>query len=189
MALDGGTRDALTRMIRHSSNQAATAMLRRVGKDRLLEVLRSDRFRLYDPQVNGGLWVGKEYGKSPAYRRDPLYNLSHAATAMQAARFYYLLASGRLVSPGLARDMKEILSRPGIAHKFVKGLAGFPAARIYRKSGTWRDWHADSVLVEEGRHRYILIGLAEDPDGGRWLTELAAPLHRAIVSTNLAGIN
>jgi beta-lactamase class A len=186
MVLDGATRETLTRMTRHSSNQAATAMLRRVGKERLLQILRSDRFRLYDPQVNGGLWVGKEYGKSPAYRRDPLHNLSHAATAMQAARFYYLLETGQLASPRLTREMKEILSRPGISHKFVKGLADFPAARVYRKSGTWRRWHADSALVEEGRHRYILVGLAEDPAGGRWLTELAAPLHRLIVSTSLA---
>ena len=76
---------------------------------RLFLILRSERFRLYDPLVNGGLWVGKEYGKSPAYERDPLHNLSHAATAIQTARFYYLLETNQLVSPQLSRTMKRML--------------------------------------------------------------------------------
>ena len=91
MTLDNETRESLTRMIRYSSNVDATRMLNRIGKERLLEILQSEEFDLYDPQVNGGLWVGKEYGKSAAYKRDPLHNLSHGATAMQVARFYYLL--------------------------------------------------------------------------------------------------
>jgi beta-lactamase class A len=51
----------------------------------------SPRYRLYDPRHYGGLWVGKDYAKSGLWRRDPLHNLSHGATAMQVARFYYLL--------------------------------------------------------------------------------------------------
>jgi beta-lactamase class A len=57
MTLDKQTRDSLTRMIRVSSNQDATRMLNRVGKKRLLRILQSPRFHLYDPKVNGGLWV------------------------------------------------------------------------------------------------------------------------------------
>jgi beta-lactamase class A len=89
MTLDQDTRESLTRMIRVSSNEDATRMLNRVGKSRLLGILQSRKFHLYDPQVNGGLWVGKEYGTSAAYQRDPLHNLSSTATAMQTARFYY----------------------------------------------------------------------------------------------------
>ncbi len=186
MKLDAATRESLVQMIRYSSNVEATRMLRRVGKKRLLQILQSDRFRLYDPQVNGGLWVGKEYGKSPAYRRDPLHNLSHGATAMQAARFYYLLESGQLVSPKLTREMKKILSKPAIEHKFVKGLADQPNLRIYRKSGTWRQWHSDSAIVEQGKNRYIVVALAEDPRGGKWLSRMIGPLHRLVVSPSLA---
>jgi beta-lactamase class A len=184
--LDAATRRRLTEMIRVSSNGAATEMLNRVGKERLIEILRSERFRLYDPATNGGLWVGKEYAKGTAYRRDPLHNLSHGATAFQAARFYYLLATGRLVGPALGREMKAMLARPGIRHKFVKGLAGLPGVRIYRKSGSWGRWHADSALVEAGGHRYILVALAEHPAGGRWLARMAAPLHRLVVPAEFA---
>lgn len=186
MTLDQATRGSLTRMIRVSSNQDATRMLKRVGKRRLLRILQSPRFHLYDPKVNGGLWVGKEYDKSAAYQRDPLHHLSHGATPMQAARFYYLLETGRLVGPGLTREMKSMLGDPGIHHNFVKGLADYSDVKIYRKSGTWRQWHADSALVEAQDHRYIIVALADDPDGGSWLSRLIQPIHQFMVSTRLA---
>ena len=163
-------------------------MLNRVGKQNLLDILTSDRFRLYDPLVNGGLWVGKEYGKSPAYQRDPLNNLSHGATALQAARFYYLLETEQLVEPSLGREMKSILSKPEIEHKFVKGLAGVPDVRIYRKSGTWYQWHSDSAIVESGQYKYIVVALAESSQGGRWLTRMIAPIHRLIVPPQVADL-
>jgi len=186
LALDKDTRSSLTRMIRNSSNADATRMLNRVGKDRLLEILQSNNYRLYDPQVNGGLWVGKEYGKSGAYHRDPLHHLSHGATTMQAARFYYLLETGQLVGPALTREMKAILGNPGINHKFVKGLADYPDARIFRKSGSWRKWHADSALVESNGHKYILVALAENKSGGLWLSRLIKPIHEFMVPHKLA---
>ena len=85
MEMTPATRQSLTRMIRVSSNTEATRMLNRVGKQEVIDILESERFRLYDPDVNGGLWVGKEYGRSPAYRRDPLHHLSHGAAASLGA--------------------------------------------------------------------------------------------------------
>ena len=161
-------------------------MLNRVGKRNLIEILRSNRYRLYDPATNGGLWVGKEYGKSQAYRRDPIHNLSHGATALQTARFYYLLESGRLVSPHLSREMKRMLGNPGIKHKFVKGLADFKGVKVFRKSGSWHRWHADSAIIEDAGHKYILVGLAEDAQGGRWLESLAREIHPLMVPQRLA---
>jgi len=186
MKLDQNTRESLTRMIRVSSNEDATRMLNRVGKQRLLGILQSGKYDLYDPKVNGGLWVGKEYGRAPAYQRDPLHNLSHGATAMQTARFYYLLETGKLVNPKLTREMKAMLGNPGIHHKFVKGLADYPDAKIYRKSGSWRQWHADSAIVEADGHKYIVVALAEDPNGGEWLSRLIQPIHQFMVPTRLA---
>ena len=185
MDLDQDTRASLTRMIRKSSNVEATRMLNRVGKDRLLEILQSEH-KLYDPRVNGGLWVGKEYGKSPAYKRDPLHNLSHGATAMQAARFYYLLETGQLVGEELSGEMKTMLGNPGIKHKFVKGLAGYPDAKIYRKSGSWSRWHSDSALIEADGRKYIVVALAESTEGGQWLSRLIKPVHAFMVPQKLA---
>ena len=182
MTLDNDTRQSLTEMIRFSSNQEATRMLNRVGKDRVLEILQSNEFDLYDLESNGGLWIGKEYGKSPAYERDPLHNFSHGATAMQVARFYYLLETGQVVGKQRSAEMKAILADPGIKHKFVKGLAEFQGIEIYRKSGTWRHWHGDSALIEAGEKRYIIVGLAEDPKGGEWMTQMVKPIHKLMVS-------
>ena len=186
MVLDDETRGSLTRMIRNSSNADATRMLNHVGKDRLLEILQSDLYHMYDPAVNGGLWVGKEYGRSSAYKRDPLHNLSHGATPMQAARFYYLLETGQLCNPKLSTEMKTMLGNPGINHKFVKGLASFPDAKIYRKSGSWKKWHADSAIVEARGHKYIVVALAEDSKGGSWLSQMIKPIHEFMVPEKLA---
>jgi len=174
----------MTNMIRHSSNEDATRVLHWVGGDRLIDILQSPRFHFYESGGNGGLWVGKAYGKDPAFRRDPVANLSHGATAYQVARFYTLLADDKLLSHPLNALMKETLSKPGIHHKFVKGLEGKPGARIYRKSGTWKDYHADSALVEVGPYRYVLVGIAQHRDGGNWLVKLAAPLHDLVVPSH-----
>jgi beta-lactamase class A len=168
-------------MIRVSSNEAATRVLHWVGPDYLLELLQSPELRLYDPAHNGGLWVGKDYGGAPAFHRDPLHQLSHGATAMQVARFFYMLENQQLADSEYTRQIKAALSKPAIVHKFVKGLESRPAARIYRKSGTWRQFHADGALVESGGRRFILVGLAADPRGGEWLASIAAPLHDLVV--------
>ncbi len=171
--------EQLVAMIRFSSNEAATELMRLVGKPDIAQVLID--YRLYDPRRGGGLWVGKEYAKAGVWRRDPLHNLSHGATAMQVARFYYLLETGRLVSPRASREMKRILSGTGIEHKFAKALSALhPEARIYRKSGTWGAYHSDSALVEQGDRAYILVGLCEDERGGEHLSEILTALDALI---------
>ncbi|MEQ8230304.1 MAG: serine hydrolase [Gammaproteobacteria bacterium] len=182
------TRDlerSLTDMIRVSSNEEATRVMNLVGKRRVNQILASQRFRFYDRNANGGLWVGKEYGPRPAFERDPLHNISHGATVMQVARFYYLLEAGRLLRADLNGQMKRILSRPGLQHKFVKGLRG-RNVEIFRKSGTWRQWHADSAIVESPRGNYVLVALAEDPRGGDWLPNIARTLHDAMYPPQFA---
>lgn len=181
LPINATTVAAMTNMIRFSSNDDATRVLRWVGIDRLAEILQSSRFALYDRAGSGGLWVGKSYGPEPAVRRDPLQNLSHGATAYQTARLYWMLANNQLLSPAMNVLMKQALSSPGIQHKFVKGLAARPGVEIYRKSGTWKNTHADSALVESQGRRLILVGIAEHADGGEWLARLAAPLHDLIV--------
>ncbi len=181
MEMDAETESLLTQMIRRSSNSAATTMLERVGYSYVAEILRSDKYELYDEDMNGGLWVGKPYAKKAVWKRDPLYNLSHAATPFEVARFYYLLETGRLVDEKSCARMKEMLGDPAIKHKFVKGLAMYrPGSAIYRKSGTWSTYHADSAIVERDGRRYIAVAMANDPAGGRWLSELIVALDELI---------
>lgn len=182
LTLDDELRGLMTDMIRYSSNTAATELIHRVGRNYINNVLSSPKYGLYDARYNGGLWVGKEYARGVAYRRDPLHNLSHGATAFQVARFYYLLETGQLASPALSKEMKAILGSPGINHKFVKGLtASFPDVQIYRKSGTWRHWHADSAIVEHAGRTYIAVALAQSPKGGEWMSNLICELDGIIL--------
>lgn len=181
LTLDAELEGLMTRMIRNSSNPAATEVMDRVGREFIAEVLQSPEYKLYDPEFGGGLWVGRAYAKRAAWRRDPLHNLSHGATTIQVARFYYLLDAGRLVRPDLAERMREILSQPGVNHKFVKGILGsFPGASMLRKSGTWRDYHADSAIIEHAGKRYIAVAMVEDPKGGEILEKLVLGLDGLI---------
>ncbi len=173
LELNAEDHELLEQMIRRSSNSAATAMIRRVGIDNIARTLLSERYRLYDPRRNGGLWVGKEYAKAGLWRRDPLHNLSHAATAMQIARFYYLLETGNLVSRKHSRSMKILLSGTALGHKFAKPLYLLhPDAVLYRKSGSWRTFHSDSVLVKADGKTYIAAALIDDERGSAWLGEI-----------------
>ena len=189
LTIDATRVATLTNMIRFSSNDDASRALGWIGGARLAEILQSERFALYDAKFNGGLWVGKAYGAEGAFQRDPLHNLSHGATAFQVARLYYLLANDALLSPRLNALMKDVLSRPGIHHKFVKGLDSRPGVQIFRKSGSWRDFHADSALVEFGNKRYIIVGLAQHPSGGQWLEQLAPRMHDLIAAPDRIALN
>ncbi len=177
----------LVAMIRHSCNDCATRVLETVGRSWLLTLLQTDPYRFYDRKRGGGLWVGKDYARKGAFRRDPLKGLSHAATPWQVARWYYLLINGELASPEGTELMLECLSNPAITHKFVKGLADQDTTALYRKSGTWRDYHADSILVRAESVSYILVALASDRRGGRWLEQLAIALHDRLVRANRPG--
>ena len=183
LPLNEQTLGAMTKMIRYSSNADATRVLHWVGGERLIAILQSPRFHFYDANGNGGLWVGKAYGSEPAFRRDPVAHLSHGATAYQVARFYTMLENDTLLSHRLNALMKETLSKPGIRHKFVKGLEDRPGARIYRKSGTWHQWHCDSAIVEHDGRRYIAVGLIENTHGGQWLSSLIVKFDHLVYQT------
>lgn len=181
LSWNGWVRDVFTNMIRQSSNEDASRAIQMIGFDTIERVLTSEKYRLYDPELNGGLWIGKAYGgPSDYWRKDPLHNISHGATAYQVARFYWMLDRGELVDPAASAQIKEILSKPGIHHKFVKGLEGREDVEIYRKSGTWRHWHADSALVEHGDRKYITVALMEDSRGSDVLPKLIAGVDDAI---------
>jgi beta-lactamase class A len=178
---DGAVLEDINEMIRHSCNECANRVIELVGEEELLQILQSPRYAFYDDE-EGGLWLGKLFGQAPAWRRDPLHNLSHGATTFQTARFYCGVERGTLVSPEQSRLMLDALSNPGINHKFVKGLQRYQDIDVFRKSGTWQKFHADSALVHSGNQVYVMVGLAHGQDAADWLEELAAPLHELAIS-------
>lgn len=181
LVMDDEFETLIHKMIQSSSNAAASAVLDRVGMDYLAEVLISEPYQLYDENRNGGLWVGKPYARKQAWRRDPLHNLSHGATSFEVARFYYLLETGRLVSPQASVKMKSILANSSINHKFVRGLnEDRPGSKLFRKSGSWKSYHADSAIIERDGRKYIAVALANNPKAGKWLSKLIVGLDDII---------
>lgn len=177
-------RKDLRLMISNSDNKASTRMIDRLGYKKIESVMTDPSYAFYDEEYGGGLWVGKRYASAGARYPDPMKGLSHAATASQVCRFYYLLASGRLVSPERSTQMLDIMVDPEINHKFVNTLNTIaPNAQLYRKSGTWRNYHSDSILVwgKPGR-RYILVALIEDPDGENIMRKLIVSVEEVLNS-------
>jgi beta-lactamase class A len=175
----------MRQMIAKSSNSAATRMIERVGIDHIANVLQDSRYNLYDQSKGGGLWVGKPYGKGGARKGDPLKNLSHAASVKQVAKFYYMLAFGKLVNKERSRNMLKVMSDPELHHKFVSVLDRVaPNAKVYRKSGSWENWHADSALVWSKERRYIVVALANDSNGETMLRELMLKLDAALITNS-----
>jgi len=37
-----------------------------------------------DPKYDGGIWVGRDYAGGKVWKLDPIHNISHGASAMQA---------------------------------------------------------------------------------------------------------
>ncbi|NND72711.1 MAG: hypothetical protein HKN43_14125 [Rhodothermales bacterium] len=169
-------------MISRSNNAASTRMIDRLGYEKISSVLQDPKYELYDEEFGGGLWVGKRYAKSGGRNPDPLKGLSHAATATQVARYYYLLAFGKLVSYERSKQMLSIMTDPGIHHKFVNTLDSVaPRARLFRKSGSWRSYHSDSVLVwGPVWRRYILVALVDDSEGEKILRQLMLDVDRLL---------
>ncbi|WP_292949058.1 serine hydrolase [Olleya sp. UBA1516] len=170
-------------MISKSNNQATTRMIDRLGYDKIEAVMRSPKYKFYDENFGGGLWVGKRYGGGGNTNREPLKNLSHAATVTQVCRYYYLLANGKLVNRKRSKQMLDIMENPELHHKFVNTLDKIaPEARIFRKSGSWKNYHSDSVLVwgKDDNRRYILVALIEDSAGEQIIRDLIKPIEKVL---------
>jgi len=187
---DGGLEESpevsadLEGMIRVSSNAAATRMIERLGFERIASVLTDPSHQLYDSQNGGGLWVGRAYAKGGGRKPDPILGLVHGANTVQVCRFYYLLATGRLLNQRRSQEMLSLLSNTAKHHKFIHYLKDRVAlSNVYRKSGTWKRWHSDSILVWEADRRYILVALVEDEHGESILRELVPLAEAALIES------
>lgn len=75
--------------------------------------------------------------------------------------------TGTIIDSKYQPVLEEIFGNPAIKHKFVKGLQGRPGVEIYRKSGTWRTYHADSGVIVRDDLIYIVVYIDNHPDAGR----------------------
>lgn len=170
-------------MIQVSSNSAATRMIDRIGMKKIQGVLRDPQYGFYDEKRGGGLWVGKRYASTGPRSGDPMFNISHGATATQVCRFFYLLANRRLINEHRSDQMLADLVDPHLHHKFVSQLDELaPDAKLFRKSGTWKQWHSDAIMVQ-GTHwrNYILVGLIESENGEQILRRVLPAVEELMV--------
>ncbi|MEN8123577.1 MAG: serine hydrolase [Bacteroidota bacterium] len=173
-------------MISKSDNSATTRIIDALGYEKIESVLRNTEHKLYDEKYGGGLWVGKRYASSGKRYPDPIKGLSHAASSIQVCSFYYQLVFGKLVNEERSAQMLEILKDPALKHKFVNTLHKIaPEASVYRKSGSWKNYHSDSVLVWGPDRKYIMVALIEDPNGELIIRNLVVPLEK-VLKTSLS---
>lgn len=169
-------------MISKSNNKATTRIIDLLGFEKIEDVVTNKEYNFYNKENGGGLWVGKRYAAGGATNREPIKNLSHAATANQVCRFYYQLINHNLISETRSEHMLSMLEAPEINHKFVNSLTKIdPDAKLFRKSGTWKTWHADSVLVWGESRKYILVALINDGRGEQIIRDLVEPLDQVIL--------
>lgn len=175
-------REDMWLMISKSNNAASTRMIDRVGFQKIEDVMCDPSNPFYDKDGIGGLWVGKRYAAQGKRNPEPIKGLSHAATTDAVAKFYYQLATGQLINKQRSKEMLDIMENPSLHHKFVNTLDKIaPNARLFRKSGSWKNWHSDSILVwgEDGR-KYILVALIEDANGEEIIRSLVQPAELAL---------
>lgn len=180
--------ELLGKMIRVSSNSAATALIDMVSMDKIQRVLQDPKQGLYDEKRGGGLWVGKRFASAGPRKGDPMHNISHGATATQVCRFFYLAATGRLINAHRSQQMLADLADPHLHHKFVSQIEErAPGAKMYRKSGTWKQWHADAIMVNGTYWRdYVLVALVESERGESIIRQVLPAIEELIVPNEFA---
>jgi beta-lactamase class A len=162
----------LLNMIVASDNPDASWGVDQVGLPAIEEMMRDPRYCFYDDKV-GGLWVGRSYGGGGGSNRDPLFNISHGATSRQAARVYAMLEAGQIIDAHWSFRMMGLMSPPRHTHKFVAGLQGRAGVVfLARKSGTWRNYHSDSALIQHQGRIYAAVAISEHKNGEQWMREI-----------------
>jgi beta-lactamase class A len=158
-------REQLRLMIFRSDNRAATEAAQRTGLPRIAVWLWDTG--LYDPARGGGVWLGRGFFHDPLWRAEPMRNLPHAATARALVSFYTLLGQDRLVDADASAEIRALMGPSAFFNRLRRAvLERWPTARVYRKTGTWRQYRHDSALVERPGARYAVAALC-----GTWRCE------------------
>ena len=87
-----------------------------------------------------------------------------------------------------AINYEKVLSRKGLFDLITLNIEVTkiekiaPKAQLFRKSGSWRTYHSDSILVwgNDPNRRYILVALIDDPNGEQIIRSLVKPIERVL---------
>jgi beta-lactamase class A len=180
LALDVSAREVIRRIARRSSNVDATWLFDRIGGSRVAWSLAAEPHRLYHPESGGGLFATRSGDASLGGEQRALADVVHGASALQAARFYHLLACGATFSPELTAEIPALLAMPGLASSTPPGGEIAP--------GTATGFHADTGIVLRNDARYIIAALARQPLGEAWLLRIVGAVDDMLGSFETAGV-
>ena len=77
--------------------------------------------------------------------------------------------------------MLDIMIKPELHHKLVNTLDKIaPDADVYRKSGSWRNFHSDSALVWGPNRKYIIVVLLQDDFGEQIIRNIVKPIEKVL---------
>ena len=83
-------------------------------------------------------------------------------------------------------EIFKIMKDPDLHHKFVNTLDQIaPAADVYRKSGSWKNYHSDSALVWGPDRKYVIVALVDDANGEQIIRNLVKPLDRVLKKSRI----
>ena len=112
-----------------ASNFMTSTIVRQVGYAYIASTLM--QYGLYDPNRNGGLWLGHSYW-GQVWRGDLFGEPAQSATSGGSAAFMTMLIRDLLVDPGSCSEMRDLIRKepfpthPTIVSWFEEGLMGLP---------------------------------------------------------------
>lgn len=179
-----------------ASNLAISTIVRDVGYPYIASTLL--QAGLYDPNRDGGLWLGADYWGS-AWHGALAGGVEQSTTAGSAAAFMTLLAQGRLGDPASSAEMSALIQKepnpthPGIVSWFKEGLTQLPdegsIVRVLSKLGAHSGLDDCAYIerkVDGGKKliRYVAVGLRAHGDKPKELKDLILELDKCILTNN-----
>jgi len=132
-----------------ASNLATSTVVADIGFHYIASTLLQTG--LFDPNRNGGLWLGADYVNT-IWRGAPGGGHATSATAASLVAFMTLLAQGALVSKTASEHMAKMMIKPPTQFSastswFREGLASRPPKRVISKIGL-KDGADEVALIE-----------------------------------------
>ena len=97
-----------------------------------------------------------------------------------------------MVNEKRSKQMLDIMGNPDLHHKLVNTVEKIaPKAKLFRKSGSWKTYHSDSILVwgNDPSRRYIIVALIDDANGEQIIRSLVKPIEKAIKAKSITNKN
>jgi hypothetical protein len=146
---------------------------------------------LYD-KGQRGLWINSGYSKSNVtWNNSPFPGNLHGITAFAVAKYFTLMAQGRLINQQGSNDIARVLKKRCLNPGLIGGVLSLPhvpaTSTFPNKCGDFGGYVHDSVFIErnlpgEKNISYVAVALTKDKNFGFF--ELGKDLDALILAQN-----